>query len=76
MIARTVWRQPAARVLRIPNGIRLPTEAEIAAPLPIAGYRRQGDGIVVGTVAGLRPVKNLPRLVRIFAAGAPAVRGS
>ncbi len=27
--------------------------------------------MIVGTVAGLRPVKNLARLVRIFAAGAP-----
>jgi glycosyltransferase involved in cell wall biosynthesis len=71
-IARTIWRQPASRVLRIPNGIRLPNDAEIADPLPIPGYARQGDGIVIGTVAGLRAVKNLPRLVRIFAAGAPA----
>jgi glycosyltransferase involved in cell wall biosynthesis len=46
--------------------------------VPVAEYRQAGDGIpgvekrpdelLIGTVAGLRPVKNLPRLVRAFAA--------
>lgn len=74
-IARTIWWQPEARVTRISNGIALPSEAEIADPRPIAGLGREGlahEGLVIGTVAGLRPVKNLPRLVRAFAAGAPA----
>ncbi|TZG25029.1 glycosyltransferase family 4 protein [Sphingomonas montanisoli] len=71
-IARDVWKQPSSRVLRIPNGIRLPSEAEIAAPLPIPGLDRGRPGVVIGTIAGLRAVKNLPRLVRVFAAGAPA----
>lgn len=70
-IARTVWKQPGRRIERIPNGIRLPSDAELAAPSPIPGLE-PGGGLVIGTVAGLRPVKNLPRLVRIFAAGAPA----
>lgn len=70
-IARAVWKQPARRIERIANGISLPGEAEIANPLPIPGMP-PGAGLVVGTVAGLRAVKNLPRLVRIFAAGAPA----
>ncbi|WP_066969746.1 glycosyltransferase [Rhizorhabdus dicambivorans] len=70
-IALDVWKQPTGRIERIPNGIRLPSEGELAAPLPIPGLAA-GGGLVIGTVAGLRPVKNLPRLVRIFAAGAPA----
>jgi glycosyltransferase involved in cell wall biosynthesis len=70
-IAHDIWKQPARKVVRIPNGIRLPSEAEIAEPIPIEGLNRNG-GIIIGTVAGLRPVKNLPRLVRIFAKGAPA----
>lgn len=58
-IALTSWRQPQVRVHRIANGIALERYAARAA----------GDGeVVVGTVAGLRPVKNLPRLVRAFAA--------
>ncbi|MCZ4342670.1 glycosyltransferase [Sphingomonadaceae bacterium G21617-S1] len=70
-IARSVWRQPERRIERIPNGIRLPDDGELAAPLPIPGLT-SGGGLVIGTVAGLRPVKNLARMVRIFAAGAPA----
>ncbi len=70
-IARTVWKQPARRIERIPNGIALPGEADLAHPSPILGVE-QGGGLIIGTVAGLRPVKNLPRLVRIFAQGAPA----
>jgi len=70
-IARRIWKQPAERIERIPNGIGLPTDADLAAPYPIAGLE-PGDGLVIGTVAGLRAIKNLPRLVRIFEAGAPA----
>lgn len=69
-IARELWRQPEARVERIPNGIRLPDPAELARPLPIPGVDSRA-GLIVGTVAGLRRVKNLARLVRVFAAGAP-----
>lgn len=70
-IASEVWKQPAARIERIPNGIRLPAQAEIDSPLPIPGVE-PGSGLLIGTVAGLRPVKNLSRLVRIFAQGAPS----
>jgi glycosyltransferase involved in cell wall biosynthesis len=68
-IARLVWRQPAVRVRRIPNGIPMP-EKPMGAPLP--EFARMDGALLVATVAGLREVKNLPRLVRAFAAGAPA----
>ncbi len=65
-IAARVWGRPD--VIRIPNGIdtrlyALPPEAG-----SIPGFQRQAGDIVVGTLAGLRPVKNLPRLVRAVAA--------
>ncbi len=69
-IARREWRQPESRVSRIANGI--PVERFALPPSrPIAGLDPAG-GPVVGTVAGLRAVKNLPRLVRAFASAAPA----
>ena len=37
-------------------------------PGAIPGLERQPGEVVIGTVAGLRAVKNLPRLVRAFAA--------
>jgi glycosyltransferase involved in cell wall biosynthesis len=66
-VARTAWGQPPHRIERIANGI--PVE-RYALP-PEEGLLRlpQEPGeIVIGTVAGLRPVKNLPRLVRALAA--------
>jgi glycosyltransferase involved in cell wall biosynthesis len=67
-IALTAWNQPAERVQRIANGIavaRLNAEPEEKA---IPGLVREPGELLIGTVAGLRPVKNLPRLVRAFAA--------
>ena len=65
-IARTAWAQPPERVERIPNGIEV--ERYAAPPAEDAMPGLPPGGLVIGTVAGLRPVKNLPRLVRAFAA--------
>ena len=64
-IAGRAWGRTA---LRIPNGI--PLERYSAGPEAgaIPGLASEPGEIVVGTVAGLRAVKNLPRLVRAFAA--------
>ena len=43
-------------------------------PDAIPGFERRPGEVVIGTVAGLRAVKNLPRLVRAFAAHAPQGR--
>jgi glycosyltransferase involved in cell wall biosynthesis len=64
-IARHDWGQEA---LRIPNGVPVATYAKPPAAGASLGFERQGDEVVIGTVAGLRAVKNLPRLVRAFAA--------
>lgn len=61
-IALTSWRQPKGRLLRIANGIALDRYG------PAGAEQARGDELVVGTIAGLRAVKNLPRLVRAFAA--------
>lgn len=66
-LARTAWKQPSARVERIPNGVPVPLYARSPEPGLLRLDGERGD-IVIGTVAGLRPVKNLPRLVRAFAA--------
>ena len=66
-VARTAWAQKPDRIARIPNGI---AAARYAQPPSgeIPGLARVPAEIVIGTAAGLRPVKNLPRLVRAFAA--------
>lgn len=72
-IALNVWKQPAARVVRIANGIDTSRFANAPAKGAIAGFERQPGEVVVGTLAGLRKVKNLPRLVRAFAMAARLV---
>ncbi|MDB5670977.1 MAG: glycosyltransferase [Alphaproteobacteria bacterium] len=67
-IALGEWRQKPARVARIPNGIAVELYRNEPARDAIPGLERRAGEIVVGTIAGLRPVKNLPRLVRAFAA--------
>jgi glycosyltransferase involved in cell wall biosynthesis len=67
-IARQDWRQPAGKVLRIANGVPVARFAKGPEAGGIPGFERRPGEIVVGTAAGLRTVKNLPRLVRAFAA--------
>jgi glycosyltransferase involved in cell wall biosynthesis len=67
-IARKTWAQPAERVVRIPNGIAISRYATPAIAETIPGFTKAPGEIVIGTVAGLRTIKNLPRLVRAFAA--------
>ncbi|WP_210358830.1 MULTISPECIES: glycosyltransferase [Sphingomonas] len=63
-IALRTWKQPPARVHRIANGI--PTALYAAKPDPraIPGFVRTGKEVVIGALAGLRPVKDLPMLIR------------
>ena len=66
-IASESWRQPQGRVVRIANGV--PVERFLSGPTrPIPGLDRRPGELIVGTLAGLRPVKNLPLLVKAFAA--------
>ncbi|MDR7155593.1 glycosyltransferase involved in cell wall biosynthesis [Sphingobium xenophagum] len=67
-IARTVWKQPAPKVHLIRNGIDVARYAPPPEPDAIPGLRRSPGKLLVGTLAGLRPVKNIPRLVRAVAA--------
>ncbi len=67
-IARTAWAQPAANIARIANGIPLDRFRDGPAPDAIPGLARREGELLIGTVAGLRRVKNLPRLVHAFAA--------
>ena len=66
-VAREVWQQPAEKVERIANGID--TDAFAAAPDPSALriIKRPGERWV-GTLAGLRAVKQLPLLVEAMQA--------
>ena len=63
-IALETWKQPRARVHRILNGIATGLYAKEPDPKAIPGFARRANELVIGTVAGLRAVKDLPQLVR------------
>ncbi len=67
-IARALWKCPAAQLVQIPNGIDTRRFAAPAEMGQVPGFQRHTDDIVIGTIAGLRPVKNLARLIRAVAA--------
>lgn len=67
-VARNVWKQPEDRLHLIPNGIPLDDYTQPPAPDAIPGLVRSPGKLLVGTLAGLRPVKNIRRLVRAVAA--------
>lgn len=73
-IALEAWKLPSARVQRIANGILLDRYAERPRADALPGLVKQPGELWLGTLAGLRAVKNLPRLVRAFAAMPPEWR--
>lgn len=66
-IALEVWHQPRSRVRRIPNGIETRAFGKRGKPGLLPGLVKRRGELWVGTLAGLRKVKNLPGMVRAFA---------
>ncbi len=71
-IATDEWGA-GARVRLVRNGIDVAVYAR-GPSVPIPGFERRAGEVVIGTVAGLRKVKDLPRLVRAVATLPPHVR--
>ena len=67
-VARTAWAQPRGKLHRIANGLPVAAYAQRppANALPRV-IKREGE-LWLGTLAGLKRVKRLDRLVRAFAA--------
>jgi L-malate glycosyltransferase len=65
-LAHRKWRLPPDRVTYVPNGVDV---ARFSSPLRdiVPGFTRRPNELVVGTVAPLRPEKNVGRLLRVFA---------
>lgn len=73
-IAQKAWHRPLDTIHRLPNGIDFKRYIHKPQRGSFPGFRKHDDEIVVGTIAGLRAVKNLPRLVRAVAAAGPKVK--
>lgn len=70
-IALGAWKQPRRRVRLIINGIPVAAYRDPPPADSIPRLAKASGDRWVGTLAGLRAVKNLPRLVRAFAALPP-----
>lgn len=66
-LARTVWRLDERRLRYVPNGVDLARFAAAGEPASATAVDSPVVGPVVGTVAALRPEKNLARLLRAIA---------
>ena len=73
-IARLIWKQPSDKIERIANGIDVAAYAKPRNDDAIPKFERREGEVIIGTLAGLRAVKNIPRLVRVVAACGPNVR--
>jgi len=65
-IALDKWKQPRAKVQRISNGIDTKAFGKKPKPGAFRVVKHEGENWI-GTLAGLRPVKQLPMLVQAFA---------
>lgn len=63
-LARSTWKVPADRVSFVRNGVDVP--GAVRGP-PVNGSAHAPAVLRIGTVAGLRPEKNIARLIRAFA---------
>jgi len=67
-IALNQWHQPRWRVRRVPNGVTTAAYGGTPKLNVLPRLVKRKDEYWLGTIAGLRRVKNLPRLVRAFSA--------
>lgn len=70
-IAGREWHLPSSRIRYIANGIDADGFAADRRQPPL--FARRKDEVIIGTVAPLRPEKNVGRLVRVFAMLDPAI---
>ena len=67
-IALKEWQQPRGKVFRVANGVPVFAYGGKARPDALPRLTKRPGELWLGTLAGLRAVKNLPRLVRAFSA--------
>jgi L-malate glycosyltransferase len=66
-IAAKIWRQPNSRIAYIPNGIDVDEFSGAPEPNSIPGLVRDTGEIIIGTVARINEIKNMPLLVEAVA---------
>jgi glycosyltransferase involved in cell wall biosynthesis len=67
VIARREWGASPSRLSLIPNGVNLAQFKDVGQRGRPSKFAMHQDEIVIGTVAGLRPIKRIDRLIDAFA---------
>lgn len=65
-IAKEYWKISDKKIKYIPNGVDLDKYSNAKERAHIDGFNNPENDIIVGTIAPLRPEKNLSRLIRCF----------
>jgi L-malate glycosyltransferase len=65
-ICRSDWHIPDYKIHYIPNGVDIEKFANSKASYKIDNFIKQNDEIIVGTIAPLRPEKNISQMIRSF----------
>ncbi|MBH9538538.1 glycosyltransferase family 4 protein [Novosphingopyxis sp. YJ-S2-01] len=73
-VAQSAWHQSADKIHRIANGIDTDLYEKKPQRGAIPGFKPARGAVTVGTIAGLRPVKRLDRLVRAVGAAGDGIR--
>jgi L-malate glycosyltransferase len=66
-IAADIWKQPRRRIVYIPNGIDVDAFASGPRTGAIPGLQRRDGELIIGTVARINEIKNMPLLVEAVA---------
>ncbi len=66
-IATRIWGFSDGHIVYLPNGIDCEKFAQPPEPGILTDIDREPDELLIGTVATLRPEKNIDRLLRVFA---------
>jgi glycosyltransferase involved in cell wall biosynthesis len=72
-LAAQQWRLPGRRLRHVPNGIDCDAFATAPGDAVPPLFPRRPDEVIIGSIAPLRPEKNLARLIRAFAGLPPAL---
>jgi L-malate glycosyltransferase len=66
-ICDDIWKQPRSRITYIPNGIAVDDFANGPQAGAIPGLHRRNGELIIGTVARINEIKNMPLLVEAVA---------
>lgn len=66
-IALNTWHIPKEKIVYIPNGVDIAKFENNMPSYAIPNFQKQENEVIIGTIAPLRPEKNIGRMIEAFA---------